>query len=544
MIVTNSSGEMDVKLLDFGLAKLTNTYAQTPSTLSGFVVGTPNYLSPECCLGEKYDVRSEIYALGLLMYETLTGTRANQADNADTAMQNALSESPKPFAKVLPEASIPDALENVVFKAISKNPNARYQKVDDAAKDLQEIRNSFIDGRTMPSIAVPERLASPGLLKRVGKIPVIVVLVLMAAGLTPFFLWHRQPVNQLMAEYTPIDRLVQLGCDEVKIGNKADGRAHLKEAARLIQGKDLFSERIAIMLDDAAEVSAIGANDFETAEILMKAKVSIDRKLRGADSEAELHDWLRLIELVSRADEPSLGLEERSRKAHHYLHQSTHIVQSRPITNSLALAQYYEHLGKVHMLDGQDKEAETCILQALEGPCAGLRDGKDVGSREVYDRLVVGLADALTKQKKYEEAEKVLSAALENQADIMPISRRLVRVCMSEGKYGDANGTLASALLEIKDPGEGDRLAFERGLITLCDFAGLQDDIFKHTHRPEDHTASITIARRAARVALSKPGSTPRGYLIWLAELVKDDDPDLSQRCLTRAKSNLGTSDQ
>jgi serine/threonine protein kinase len=157
MIGEGSEGEPLAKLLDFGLAKMTNSKSQV-ETVTGLVVGTPWYMSPEYCQGKKYDERCDIYSLGMVLYEALSGKRANSADNAVAAMHKSIHDNPEPFSSVCPQRSIPEALQNVIWRAIAKDPSKRYQSAAAMKSDLEAIGQSLERGLAMPSIDAPKRV--------------------------------------------------------------------------------------------------------------------------------------------------------------------------------------------------------------------------------------------------------------------------------------------------------------------------------------------------------------------------------------------------
>jgi serine/threonine protein kinase len=113
------------KILDFGLAKWI-LQDQDALTRSDESLGTPTYMSPEQCLSEALDARSDIYSLGCMMYEALTGTRPFTADNSLRCMQMHVQMEPARFRTVNPELKIPRFLELIVFKALEKNPRNRF----------------------------------------------------------------------------------------------------------------------------------------------------------------------------------------------------------------------------------------------------------------------------------------------------------------------------------------------------------------------------------------------------------------------------------
>ena len=120
------------KLVDFGVARVEGTNA----TQSGTVLGTPHYMSPEQCRGEVVDGRSDIFSLGAVLYEMLTGIKAFQGDTIVNVMMGILDpNTPVPPSDLRPE--IPYALSEVVMKALAKDPADRFQRGKEMVEALQ-----------------------------------------------------------------------------------------------------------------------------------------------------------------------------------------------------------------------------------------------------------------------------------------------------------------------------------------------------------------------------------------------------------------------
>ena len=115
-----------VHLADFGLAK---SLEALESTRAGGVVGTPAYLSPEQARGEKTDARTDIYALGVIMYEMLTGLKPFESDSAAGYIEKHIHDKPKPPSAWNPR--IPSYLEKIVLRCLDKAPAKRYQGADE-----------------------------------------------------------------------------------------------------------------------------------------------------------------------------------------------------------------------------------------------------------------------------------------------------------------------------------------------------------------------------------------------------------------------------
>ncbi len=141
-------------LSDFGIAK--SLEEQSNLTGTGGVVGTPTYMSPEQGLGEKIDARSDIYALGVMLFEMLTGQVPFTADNPMAVMLKHINELPPHPSEIKP--SIPTEVSAVVLRSLSKNPADRYQ----TAKEMADALEQAI-------------LAASGQRTRAGRLPVATV---------------------------------------------------------------------------------------------------------------------------------------------------------------------------------------------------------------------------------------------------------------------------------------------------------------------------------------------------------------------------------
>lgn len=120
-------------LMDFGIARTTG---QTKLTQAGTIMGTPEYMSPEQAEGKELDGRSDLYGLGAVMYEALTGEVPFKADNPLTVIRKILDEPPQPARKS--NSSVPKWLDELILISLSKNPNERFQRGKAFAQSLIE----------------------------------------------------------------------------------------------------------------------------------------------------------------------------------------------------------------------------------------------------------------------------------------------------------------------------------------------------------------------------------------------------------------------
>ena len=126
-------GEGRVKVTDFGIARA----GTSQMTEAGSIVGTAQYLSPEQARGGEVDPRSDLYSLGIVLYELLTGKTPFDGETPVEIAMKHLSNTPKPPSKLRPD--VPPELDMVVLRALAKNPDDRYQNADEMEADLERV---------------------------------------------------------------------------------------------------------------------------------------------------------------------------------------------------------------------------------------------------------------------------------------------------------------------------------------------------------------------------------------------------------------------
>jgi serine/threonine-protein kinase len=139
-LIKKREDEDFVKVLDFGLAKLRDNeeHARASITREGFLVGTPYYMAPEHIRGEAVDARSDIYALGALMYKAIVGVPPFWANTPVAVLTKHLNEDPIAPSKRSPRADLPKAADEIVLRCLAKNPADRYQSMSELRAALAE----------------------------------------------------------------------------------------------------------------------------------------------------------------------------------------------------------------------------------------------------------------------------------------------------------------------------------------------------------------------------------------------------------------------
>ncbi len=155
--------ESRVKVLDFGLAKLRepqaieSVEATSALTEEGKMLGTVPYMAPEQVQGKPVDNRSDIFSLGVTLYEMATGRRPFAGKTSAELMSSILRDTPTPVAELNPD--LPHQLERIIGRCLEKNPRRRFQTALDVRNELEELQQEVQSGATLPAsaIAIAER---------------------------------------------------------------------------------------------------------------------------------------------------------------------------------------------------------------------------------------------------------------------------------------------------------------------------------------------------------------------------------------------------
>ena len=163
-----------VKLLDFGIAKLTD---QTGVTRTGSTVGTAPYMAPEHIAGHAIDERADVWSLGVVLYELVTGKRPFGGDNA-LAIMRSISEDQPPLPGSL-RSDVPPAFDAIVERALKKHTSERYASANDLLKDLEAFRASL---RSTATTTVAHPAVASGASNRRALVVAAAAIVVMAAA--------------------------------------------------------------------------------------------------------------------------------------------------------------------------------------------------------------------------------------------------------------------------------------------------------------------------------------------------------------------------
>lgn len=207
MLAEEPGGKIVPKLVDFGLARIQSQMDEQQLTTGGRVFGSPSYLSPESATGGKIDFRTDIYSLGCLIFEALTGTPPFLGETAfETLNQKISQRAPTLFEKT--GKRFPEEIEQIVARCLDVDPEQRYESVSDLRQDLEElydldsIGGDFMQDEDSEEVDVSETLIlqaypdsgptanshSKNMRRRLNYKAVAVVLFLFLFGISALFL--------------------------------------------------------------------------------------------------------------------------------------------------------------------------------------------------------------------------------------------------------------------------------------------------------------------------------------------------------------------
>ncbi len=255
MLVGNESSVSDfVKIVDFGIARVIQEVTRDGPqvTQTGDVIGSPVYMSPEQCLGKSLDRSSDIYSLGVVMYECLTGKAPFAADNAIQMIVKHVQDKPIAPSKLRPDLRIPQELDSLILSCLEKDPALRPKNLHDIRIELLLQRGELYTGRKR-SLPLSERVQRMAKRARenfsVGREAAVFLSVLGLIVLCAGVFWYRFAIDS--SQLTPEKQVAALmeNAKLATLGKDPAAANHKYQEALLIAEKNNLSAKTQVELN-------------------------------------------------------------------------------------------------------------------------------------------------------------------------------------------------------------------------------------------------------------------------------------------------------
>jgi eukaryotic-like serine/threonine-protein kinase len=453
MLVRKDGSDDYVKLVDFGIAKLM-PHAELEGqrlTQTGEVFGSPVYMSPEQCMGQPLDVRSDIYSMGCVMYETLAGQPPYIGQNIMETMYMRLSEKPPPF---VPELRVPPQLEEIIMVTLSQEPGDRYQTMKDLREELH-LAMAAPGKRTWTLIPSMRRtVRTKNLLKKKRSVRDEIVWATAAVAIstsaliiwgetTHLWPWQSKQVNpetnwrkhQLAAQklfdqgnYAESERAYKLAVSEAEKFGEHDRRFQntLMKLAKVyqVEGKEEEFKQASSRLDAVEEQngeSDTAANDDGNLSEMADLTLTLAPKVVQKDK------WPEYQKLTDKLTKLATLCQEKQnyKKAEQLMEKALDIEIAALGTDSPNTARTMVSMADLYMEVGKFGDAQLLYERALQS-----REKSLGANHPEVAATLCRLAIVFEQEGKYDKSEEYFKKA----------------ITLYESAYGTSDPQLASAL--------------------------------------------------------------------------------------------------
>jgi len=334
-------GALLVKVLDFGIAKL--RLHETKLTATGVLIGTPNYMAPEQAEGDTIDARTDVYALGVILYEMLTGHAPFQGDTPLAVLHQHTSRLPVVPSARAPDRHISPELDALVMRCLAKRPDDRFATMQELATAISAATGATPAAprpapRRLPQASIveePDDDVPPPAQSRRWLVGIGVLVLVAAAGAGAFYLLRREP-----------------------------GTVR-RDAGVVATSKDATSDALVVAVTPDAAVADANAPTPVGATFPLRghafAGTLVTRPAVPVAGEplevvVELTTLSQAARNAARAGKLSASLEVRYFKDHSLVEESTHVLDaSGRFTTTLRLPHAAKHHAHVDLLiDGKE----------------------------------------------------------------------------------------------------------------------------------------------------------------------------------------------
>jgi len=302
-----------VKILDFGIAKVSTSEGKL--TRAGAVFGTPHYMSPEQAAGTSVDHRGDIYSVGVILYELVSGKVPFDADNFMGVLTQHLYKAPPVLREATPHPELlPEGLEAIVMKCLAKRPEQRYQSMQEFVADIDKVSSGMrpaasrerAEDLTEPGAYYDDVASSAGLPRRPGskgKLAFAGIAALLALGAAATF-WARRTPPATHSEVRPVATAEAPKPDEPRVEPIATAAAGAALHQVLIATEPVAAEIFKGDESIGRSPVSVSVEEGHSVELVIKADGFKDSRVMIDGSEASQSIKLERV--------PSKGKPQRS----------------------------------------------------------------------------------------------------------------------------------------------------------------------------------------------------------------------------------------
>lgn len=461
MLVEND-GEPDmVKLLDFGIAKLLPQSGQPIQhlTQTGEVFGSPLYMSPEQVLGYQTDTRSDIYSLGCVIYEALTGRPPFIGSSMFETMQRHMTEAPEPLIMRRADLVIPAKLQETVMKTLSKLAADRQQTMTELKENLQDVLHSF-DDKVPLAVASPSPPPAPkkDRWKLAGVSGLAYAALALLAVIITWFLAGKTNMQQ-SKQWESYNQLAQIAFDRGDF--QESERLNLK-ALQIAQKFGQDDTRLAITLDRLGTVSD-EETSYVKAEQFMNQALNIRTHLLGGNDPTVASTLIHLSSVYKH--------EGDNRKAELLLKQALDIDKKAYGKESPEVAAVLNQLALLYDQQRRYDEAESLYTLAAN------IDRQKLGEEHIHvaeDLHNLGLhyanlGDLNKAEPLLKKSVDIMGKTMEpGHPDLINGASSLVKLYMAQQRFAEAQALLQSVLRSAADNPQSKSKVSIEGLYLLA----------------------------------------------------------------------------
>ena len=441
VFVANGRG---LKITDFGLAMAAPQAEPTSSaatafgdiTMPGSAVGTAAYMSPEQARGETVDARTDVFSLGIVLFQMATGRPAFSGATLATVFDAILNRTPPPASTLAPQ--VPAALSNIIARALEKDPAKRYQRVADLRADLQRVSETA--NSPIPATAAPGHEASVPSIRERRTVAVVAVVATVLASLG-VLVWHSQRAStpQRSTALPPAVRsLAVLPLDNLSGGSDndyfSDGMTdELITALAGVRGWRVISRTSVMQYKHAQKPLPVIARE-----------LGVDAVVEGSIQQAA--NRVRITAKLVRAgtDEENLWAGSYDHDLHDVLDLENEVAKA--IADGIKVTLTPQEQKRLEVRRPVDPELFQLFLKGRAAADAGTEDG-------LY-KAVGYFGQALARNPDYAPAHAAMALAYEGLTpafrapkEVLPKAREhAVRAIELDDSVSDAHAALANVM--------------------------------------------------------------------------------------------------